>query len=112
MTLRSSYLYRPIVSNTMAARPHPPTIPDTAVELAAHVGQHPEEWLSYLRNIDRYAAALEGENATLYTTIKSLRTEITKGDAIISYQKEQLNERDTRHVEAAERIGRLEAEKA
>ncbi len=41
---------------------------------------------------------------------------LREGDAIIGYQKEQLNERDERNIEraakAAEKIGRLEVEKA
>jgi hypothetical protein len=100
----------------MATRPEPPANPDTAAELAAHVSQHPEDWMFYLRNMNRYSVSLEEENATLRATISSLQTEITKGDAIIGYQKEQLNERDERNIErtskAAEKIGRLEVEKA
>ncbi len=106
----------------MATRPEPPANPDTAAELAAHVSQHPENWMFYLRNMDGHAAALEEENATLRaagrhhdSAISTLQTEITKRDAIIGYQKEQQNERDERDIErtakAAEKIGRLEVEK-
>jgi hypothetical protein len=77
----------------------------------------------YLRNIDRHAAALEEEIATLRaairdydSTISSLRTEVSNRNAIISYQKEQLNERDEWNIErtakATDKIARLEVEKA
>src|SRR6516225_10718254 len=106
----------------MATRPEPPANPDTAAELAAHVTQHPEDWMFYLRNMDGYAASVEEENATLRAAVRnhdsaisSLQTGIVKRDAIIGYQKEQLNERDERNIEratrAADKIARLEVEK-
>jgi len=106
----------------MATRPEPPANPDTAAELAAHVTQHPEDWMFYLRNMNGYAASVEEENATLRAAVRnhdsaisSLQTGIVKRDAIIGYQKEQLNERDERNIEratrAADKIARLEVEK-
>ena len=78
----------------MATRPEPPAYPDTAADFAAHVSQHPEDWMSYLRGMVGYATSTEEENATLRATISSLQTEITKSDAIIGYQKELLSERN------------------
>ncbi len=107
----------------MATRPEPPANPDTAAELAVYVSQHPEDWILYLRNIDGYTTSVEKENATLRaavhshdSAISSLQTEVTKRDAIIGYQKEQLNERDKQNIErtvkAAKKIGQLEVKKA
>lgn len=100
----------------MATRPEPPANPDTAADLAAHVREYPERWLFYLRNMDGYTAAREKEIATLRTAVfdresvnESLRTEISNRDAIIRYQKEQLNERN---LETIQRITKLEVEKA
>ncbi|KAG7293982.1 hypothetical protein NEMBOFW57_004043 [Staphylotrichum longicolle] len=76
----------------MATRPKPPTNPDTAAELAAYVSQYPEDWMFYLRNMDRYAAALEEEIATLRaaaraydSAISSLYVEVSNREAIIRY---------------------------
>jgi hypothetical protein len=96
----------------MATRPEPPAYPDTAATLVEHVSEHPEDWMFYLRSMNGYSVSIEEENATLRATISSLQTEIARGDAIIGYQKEQLNERDERTSKTAEKIGRLEAEKA
>ena len=76
----------------MTTRPEPPANPDTPAELAAHVGQHPENWMFYLRNMDGHAVALEEEIAVLRaatrtydSTILSLKTEISNRDAIVRY---------------------------
>ncbi|KAK4183472.1 hypothetical protein QBC35DRAFT_418884, partial [Podospora australis] len=99
----------------MATRPEPPAYPDTAAALVEHVSKHPEDWMFYLRNMNGYSVSIEEENATLLATISSLQTENTRSNAVIDYQKEQLNERDERNIEratkAAEKITRLEVEK-
>ena len=96
----------------MATRPEPPANPDTPAELATHVGQHPENWMFYLRNMDGYAVALEEENAALRAATRAheatTQTEITKRDAIIGYQEKQLNERN---LELNQKIVQLEVEK-
>ena len=48
----------------MAARPEPPAYPDTAAGLVAHVNEHPEDRVFYLRNMNGHATSIEGENAT------------------------------------------------
>lgn len=70
----------------------------------------------YLRNMDGHAAALEEEIATLRTAarahdsaISSLHVEVSNREAIIRYQKEQLNERN---LDTIQKITRLEVEKA
>jgi len=65
--------------------------------------------MSYLRGIVRYATSTEEENATLRATISSLQTEITKSDAIISYQKELLSERNLKTIK---KISQLKVKKA
>ena len=73
----------------MAPQPCPPLSTDSTEELAEHVYHNPTEWMLYLRNMSTYAAALEGENATLRTTATELETAVTKRDAVIQYQEEQ-----------------------
>ncbi len=60
----------------MATRPEPPANPNTAAELAAYVSQHLEDWILYLRNIDRYTTSVEKENATLYAAVHSYNSAI------------------------------------
>ncbi len=76
----------------MATCPEPPANPDTAAELVAHVTQHPEDWMFYLRNMDGHAAALEEEITTLRaaarthgSAISSLYVKVSNRDTIICY---------------------------
>ena len=67
----------------MAPQPYPPLSTDSTEELVEYVYHNPAEWLLYLRNINNYATALEGENAALRTTATELETTIAKRDGVI-----------------------------
>lgn len=92
----------------MSARPDPPLSTDSPEELAAHVPQHPSEWLLYLRNVNACLSALEGEHASLGEERVSLRTTVQQREAVIEYQEKNF---EKNLQTAQQKITQLEIEK-
>lgn len=95
----------------MSNRPHPPLSTDSPEELAHHVAEHASDWMMYLRNLNQYTSTLEEEVSSSQVetlsrnaTIASLRSDLTKRDGVISYQKDQYDA-------AQKEVIRLEIEK-
>lgn len=95
----------------MSNRPEPPSSPENAADLAAHVSSHADEWLMYFRNINACLSETESalqnssiENQSLRTDHDSLRELVSSKNGVISYPQEENVRINTQLIEANARL--------
>lgn len=76
----------------MSLRPEPPSSPDSAEELLQSVQDNPEAWMFYLREINQHATIQTELAETNRLKAEALATTVGQHEAVIRYQKEQLQE--------------------